>query len=97
VLYIPFRDVTPNNGGEWVSLPDGDQEHKHAIRYEKEFAMKDSTKDKAEGKAHEVKGAIKETIGHAINKPDLEAEGKAEKVGGKVQKKVGDIEKVVEK
>jgi uncharacterized protein YjbJ (UPF0337 family) len=59
--------------------------------------MKDSTKDKVEGKAHEVKGAVKEKIGHATNDPDLEAEGKGEKLGGKVQKKVGDIEKVVEK
>lgn len=59
--------------------------------------MKDSTKDKAKGKAHEVKGAIKEKVGRATNNPDLEKEGHAEKVGGKVQKKVGDIEKVLEK
>jgi uncharacterized protein YjbJ (UPF0337 family) len=59
--------------------------------------MKDSTKDKVEGKAHEVKGAIKEKLGRATNNPDLETEGTAEKIGGKVQKKVGDIEKVVEK
>ena len=48
-----------------------------------------------EGKAHEVKGAVKEKIGHATNNPDLEAEGQGEKVGGKVQKKVGEVEKVV--
>ena len=59
--------------------------------------MKDSTKDKVEGTAHEVKGSIKEKLGHATNDPDLEAEGKGEKAGGKVQKKVGDIEKVLEK
>jgi uncharacterized protein YjbJ (UPF0337 family) len=59
--------------------------------------MKDSTKDKIKGTAHELKGAIKEKIGHATNNPDLEAEGTAEKVGGKVQKKVADVEKVVEK
>ena len=59
--------------------------------------MKDSVKDKAEGKAHELKGAIKEKIGHATNNPNMEDEGTAEKVGGKVQKKVGDIEKVFEK
>ena len=59
--------------------------------------MKDSTKDKIEGTAHEVKGAVKEKLGHATNNPDLEAEGKGEKVGGKVQKKVGDVEKVIEK
>ncbi len=56
--------------------------------------MKNSTTDKVEGKAHEIKGAIKEKIGRATNNPDLETEGTAEKVGGKVQKKVGDVEKV---
>jgi uncharacterized protein YjbJ (UPF0337 family) len=59
--------------------------------------MKDSTKDKVQGKVHEVKGAVKEKIGKATNNPDLESEGQAEKIGGKVQKKVGDIEKVFEK
>jgi uncharacterized protein YjbJ (UPF0337 family) len=57
----------------------------------------DSTKDKVEGTAHEVKGTVKEKIGHATNNPDLEDEGSAEKVGGKIQKKVGDIEKVLQK
>ena len=59
--------------------------------------MKDSTKDKIAGKAHEVKGAVKEKIGHLTHDPDLENEGTAEKIGGKVQKKAGDLEKVVEK
>jgi uncharacterized protein YjbJ (UPF0337 family) len=59
--------------------------------------MKDSTKDKAEGAVHDVKGAVKEKIGHATRKPELEAEGQDEKVAGKIQKKVGDIEKVFEK
>lgn len=57
--------------------------------------MKNSTKDQAKGKAHEVKGAVKEKIGRAVNNPDLEAEGQDEKVGGKVQKKVGQVEKVL--
>jgi uncharacterized protein YjbJ (UPF0337 family) len=59
--------------------------------------MKQSTKDKAKGKFHEVKGAVKETVGRATNDPDLEAEGQVEKVGGKVQKKIGQVEKVLEK
>ena len=59
--------------------------------------MDNSTKDKVEGAAHELKGKIKETIGHATNNADLEDEGTAEKMGGKVQQKVGDIEKVFEK
>ncbi len=59
--------------------------------------MEDSTKDKAAGKVHDVKGTLKEKLGRATNNPDLEDEGTAEKVGGKIQKKVGDIEKVFEK
>jgi uncharacterized protein YjbJ (UPF0337 family) len=59
--------------------------------------MKDSTKDKIKGTAHEVKGAVKKTLGRATNNPELESEGTGEKVAGKIQKKVGDVEKVVEK
>jgi uncharacterized protein YjbJ (UPF0337 family) len=62
---------------------------------QKDFQMKDSIKDKIEGATHDVKGTIKETIGQAMNDPDLEDEGTAEKTGGKVQKKVGDVEKVL--
>jgi uncharacterized protein YjbJ (UPF0337 family) len=58
--------------------------------------MKDSTKDKVEGAAHELKGAVKETVGRVVGNPDLEDEGTGEKVGGKIQKKIGDIEKVFE-
>jgi uncharacterized protein YjbJ (UPF0337 family) len=59
--------------------------------------MKESTKDKAEGTAHEVKGAVKEKVGHAIHNRNIETEGIAEKVGGKAQKKVGKAEEAVEK
>jgi len=59
--------------------------------------MDTSTKDKIEGAIHEVKGKVKETVGHVTNNPDLEAEGKAENLGGKVQTKVGQIERVLEK
>ena len=55
--------------------------------------MKSSTKDKAEGKMHQVKGKIKETGGKAIGNEDMEAEGKGEHLKGKVQEKVGDIKK----
>ena len=56
--------------------------------------MDDSTKDKAEGTAHEVKGKIKEKVGQIANDPEMEGEGTGEKIGGKIQKKIGDIEKV---
>ena len=59
--------------------------------------MKPSTKDEIAGKVHEVKGDIKEKVGHLTNDPDLEAEGTGEKIAGKVQKKIGQVEKVVEK
>ena len=59
--------------------------------------MKPSTKDNAEGKMHQVKGAIKEVAGKIVNNHNLEAEGKGEKLGGKIQEKIGEIEKVVEK
>ena len=59
--------------------------------------MKNSTKDKVEGATHELKGAVKEKVGHITKNPNLEAEGSDEKLGGKIQKKVGDVEKVFEK
>jgi len=57
--------------------------------------MKPSTKDKAQGTFHEVKGKVKEEVGRATNNPDLEAEGQAEKIFGKVQKKIGRVKKVL--
>jgi uncharacterized protein YjbJ (UPF0337 family) len=57
--------------------------------------MKESTKDKAQGKFHEMKGKVREKVGKATNDPDLEAEGQGEKIGGKVQKKIGQVEKVL--
>jgi uncharacterized protein YjbJ (UPF0337 family) len=57
--------------------------------------MKESTKDKAEGTFHEVKGKVKEKVGRVTNDPDLEGEGQGEKIGGKVQKKIGQVEKVL--
>ena len=57
--------------------------------------MKPSTKDKARGTFHEVKGNVKEKVGRATNNPDLEAEGQVEKIVGKVQKKLGQVKKVL--
>jgi uncharacterized protein YjbJ (UPF0337 family) len=55
------------------------------------------THDQVEGKVHEVKGIVKEKIGHATNNPQLEDEGTAERIDGVVEKKVGDIKKVFNK
>ena len=57
--------------------------------------MKESTKDQAKGKFHEVKGKVKEKVGRATNNPNLEGEGQDEKIGGKIQKKIGQVEKVL--
>jgi uncharacterized protein YjbJ (UPF0337 family) len=57
--------------------------------------MKPSTKDKAKGKFHEVKGKIKEKVGRATNNPTLEAKGKGERIGGKMKTKFGQIEKTI--
>jgi uncharacterized protein YjbJ (UPF0337 family) len=57
--------------------------------------MKPGTRNEIAGKVHEVKGTIKEKVGHLTNNPDLEADGTGEKVAGKVQKKIGELENVV--
>ena len=59
--------------------------------------MDSGSKDKTEGKFHEVKGKLKEKVGQVINDSDLEAEGKSENLAGKVQKKVGQIKDVFKK
>ena len=57
--------------------------------------MKSSSKDQIAGKAHEIKGNVKEVAGRIIGNPRLENEGAAEKLGGKVQKKIGEVKKVL--
>jgi uncharacterized protein YjbJ (UPF0337 family) len=59
--------------------------------------MEPSTKDKAEGKFHEMKGKVKEKAGQLTNNPGLEAEGTVEKAAGKVQGIIGQVEKALEK
>jgi uncharacterized protein YjbJ (UPF0337 family) len=59
--------------------------------------MKSSTKDKAEGAFHQVKGQIKESVGKITKNVNMEVEGKGEKLAGKVQEKIGQVEKVLKK
>jgi uncharacterized protein YjbJ (UPF0337 family) len=59
--------------------------------------MKQSTKDKAKGRFHEVKGKVKAKVGRATNSPGLEAEGLGEQIGGKVRQKLGQVEKALGK
>lgn len=55
--------------------------------------MKSSTRDNAEGKMHQVKGKVKETVGRVVKNRDVEIEGIVEKNDGKVQEKIGNIKK----
>jgi uncharacterized protein YjbJ (UPF0337 family) len=57
--------------------------------------MKPSTNDKATGKLHELKGAIRQKAGELAKNPTLEADGRAEKNAGKVLNVIGKIEKAV--
>ncbi len=57
--------------------------------------MKPSTDDQATGKLHEVKGAIKETVGKVTNDPELETDGNAEKNAGKALNWIGKVENLV--
>jgi uncharacterized protein YjbJ (UPF0337 family) len=59
--------------------------------------MKRSSRNKAQGKFHEIKGKVKEKAGQLTNNPNLEAEGTVEKAAGKVQKKIGLAEEALEK
>ena len=59
--------------------------------------MKSSTKDRAEGKFHKIKGKVKEVAGKLSDNDELEAEGTDEKIAGKVQEKIGQVKKVLGK
>lgn len=48
-------------------------------------------KDRIEGSAKQVKGAIKEVAGKLIGDAKLEADGKADKTKGKIQNTIGGI------
>jgi uncharacterized protein YjbJ (UPF0337 family) len=58
--------------------------------------MKSSTRDRAKGRAREVKGKLKEKAGRATRDIDLENRGTSEKIGGKAQRKVGEVKRVFE-
>lgn len=58
--------------------------------------MKPSTKDKAIGKFHEVKGNLKAKAGQLTNNPGLQIKGTLEEAAGKVQGIVGQAEKALE-
>ncbi len=59
--------------------------------------MKPSTQNEIAGKAHEVKGKIKEKAGELTHDADLEGEGISEPIAGIVQKKLGRVQRIFEK
>ena len=59
--------------------------------------MKTSTQNEIAGKAHEVKGKIREKAGELANDPDLEGKGFSERVAGNVQKKLVQLQRIFEK
>jgi uncharacterized protein YjbJ (UPF0337 family) len=81
--------------GGRLTMPRPNNLNKSFKTLKEESDMKPSTKDKAKGKFHEVKGKIKQKVGKTTNNPDFEVEGKNEKIAGKVQKKIGQVEKVL--
>ncbi|HEY3837964.1 MAG TPA: CsbD family protein [Bryobacteraceae bacterium] len=86
----------PPPGQLFAIIPNGVRPTDCYTSHGRQETMKQSTKDKVEGKVHEVKGAAKEKIGQATNNPRLQDEGTGEKVAGKVQKKVGQVEQVID-
>jgi uncharacterized protein YjbJ (UPF0337 family) len=59
------------------------------VATQKENTMKSSTRDKAEGTLHQMKGKMKEVAGIITDNPKLKIEGTSEKLAGKVQEKIG--------
>jgi uncharacterized protein YjbJ (UPF0337 family) len=59
--------------------------------------MKTSSRDKMEGKFHELKGKVREMAGKITDNPKLRAKGKAENIAGNVQEKIGQFKKVLGK
>lgn len=58
--------------------------------------MRESTKDRIEGKFHETKGKVKEYSGEVTGKPDVALEGRIEKTAGKAEAALGKARKNLE-
>ena len=53
--------------------------------------MRESTRDKREGKLRELKGSVKKGAGELTGSPSLKVEGQIEKSIGKLQQKRGRV------
>jgi len=56
--------------------------------------VKESTKNRAKGRAREISGKVKSKAGRATRNRRLRDEGDAETIGGKIQRKLGEVAKV---
>ncbi len=52
--------------------------------------VKDSTHDRIEGRAKQVRGKLKIAAGKVVRRARLKAKGRADVAEGKAQKKIGD-------
>jgi uncharacterized protein YjbJ (UPF0337 family) len=52
--------------------------------------------DKLKGKADELKGTLKQTIGKATDNPDLRAEGLQDQASAETEQTIGDIKKDID-
>ena len=51
--------------------------------------------DRVKGAAQNVKGKIKEGLGHAVGDEKLKAEGRADQVAGKIRNAVGGVKDAI--
>jgi uncharacterized protein YjbJ (UPF0337 family) len=58
--------------------------------------MKTSTKARAQGRARELEGKLKEKVGRATGNPRTESRGRVERMAGKLERKVGEQIRVLE-
>ena len=83
---LVIRDAPAINAGLPVSYPrHGGEPYVFSVPPGAEHM----DKNRIEGKARQVKGAIRDPAASGLGKPGLKAEGKIEKVVGRVQEGVG--------
>jgi uncharacterized protein YjbJ (UPF0337 family) len=56
--------------------------------------MAESTRDRIEGKLHQVTGDAKEKAGELLDNAEMASEGRDESLSRSIQKKIGEIKRV---
>lgn len=65
-----------------------------AVQWQRHL-MKESTKDRVQGKTKEIQGQLKEAAGVLTGSDRLKNRGRTEQLAGKLQKKAGQVERVL--